>query len=149
MIDELQTRAQEYLSAYSTVLQVSFDTQRETKSGTVKDEFHIIVTDGNGVEIPYEIYSSGQRVKVRLAVTRALASMIGDQCGKDFNFAAFDEPNDSLDDVGKEANFTTFEELARSGKVVLCTDHDSTFKDRFDATITVVLENDRSFIVEN
>lgn len=146
MIDELENTIQEYLSQYSSELSVILSTEKETRSGTLKDEFHIGVIDADGVEMSYEMYSGGEKQKVRLSIARALAQFIRNSCGVEFNFIAFDEPNDALDEAGKETNFETFQELADEGKAVLVTDHDSNFKDKFHYNILVVKEEGESHI---
>lgn len=146
MIDRFQDYTQTLLSQYSSELQIAYSTQRETRSNTIKDEFNISITDNSGEEHGYEMYSGGEKQKVRLAISQALANMIKDDCGRDFNFMAFDEPNDALDDVGKDINFGLFTQLAEAGKAVLVTDHDSIFKDKFDDSILVIKEGDKSRI---
>lgn len=145
-IDRFQDYAQATLSQYTSELQIYFSTERETRSGTVKDEFDISVTDASGTTLSYELYSGGEKQKLRLSIALALAQMIRDSCGKEFNFIAFDEPNDALDDCGKSVNFEVFSKLAQDGRAVLVTDHDALFKDQFDRTIVVVKENGKSRI---
>jgi DNA repair exonuclease SbcCD ATPase subunit len=147
MISQLESLAQHYLSQYSSELNIIMTTERETRSGTIKDEFHIAIVDSNGDEVSYEMYSGGERQKIRLSISRALSQFIKEGCGVDFSLIAFDEPNDSLDDLGKDVNFETFQTLSETdGKAVLVTDHDSTFKDKFDHHILVVKENGESII---
>jgi len=78
-----------------------------------------------------------------------LSETIFNQCGRDFNFLSFDEPNNGLDEVGKTANFNMFSEQAEKGKAVLVTDHDAYFSDKFSRTIIVEKERGNSRIVEN
>jgi DNA repair exonuclease SbcCD ATPase subunit len=146
MISELEAVSQQFLSQYSSELTILMSTERETRSGTIKDEFNISIMDSNGIEISYEMYSGGERQKIRLSIARALAQLIKDRCGRDFNFITFDEPNDALDDVGKSVNFETFQELAEEGKIVLVTDHDALFKDKFGHSILIIKENGASRI---
>lgn len=134
------------LSHYSKDVIVLLEGERETKSGTIKDEFHIRVLDSAGNEASYEMYSGGERQKVRLAISLGLAQVIKDRCGHDFNIRCFDEPNSALDDVGKESNFQVFNSLAKQGFTVLVTDHDAAFKDSFDHSVLVVKENGGSRI---
>ncbi len=148
IIDRFHELTQDLLSQYSSELQVQFSTERETRSGTIKEEFNISITDSSGTTLSYEMYSGGEKQKIRLSIAMALAQMIKDDCGKSYNGVFFDEPNDALDDVGKEINFNLFKEIAESGQVVFVTDHDELFKSRFDHSITVVKENDKSFIQE-
>ena len=145
MIEQLEDLIQQYLSNYSSELNVKLATERETKSGTLKEEFHIAIIDSNGQEMSYEMYSGGEKQKLRLSIARALAQFIEEDCGRGFNIIAFDEPNDALDDIGKETNFNLFQDLAnKEGKVVLVTDHDANFKDRFSKSIVVTKNNGES-----
>ncbi len=146
MIDRFQEYAQELLSQYSSELQVQFSTVRETRSGTIKDEFDISITDSSGTILSWEMYSGGEKQKTRLSIARALSQMIKDDCGIEFNFEVFDEPNDALDSFGRDVNFDLFAKIAEEGKCVLVTDHDAFFKDRFSDSITIVKENDKSYI---
>ena len=147
MISQLESLAQHHLSEYSSELNIIMATERETRSGTIKDEFHIAIVDGNGDEVSYEMYSGGERQKIRLSISRALSQFIKEGCSVDFSFIAFDEPNDSLDDLGKESNFDTFTYLAENdGKAVLVTDHDALLRDRFDCRILVIKEGGESII---
>ena len=148
MIDRFQDYAQELLSQYTSLLQVKFSTEKENRSGTIKDEFDIAITDQSGTTLSYEMYSGGEKQKVRLSITRALSQMIKDDCGIEFNFEIYDEPNDALDGVGKEINFDMFSKLAEEGKAVICTDHDASFKDRFDNTLLVIKKDNKSYISE-
>jgi len=146
MISSLEDITQQILSKYSDELSIIMSTERETRSGTIKDEFNITVVDANGFPMSWEMYSGGEKQKGRLSIARALAQFIKDKCGRDFNFIAFDEPNDSLDDLGKETNFEIFQELADEGKIVLVTDHDANFKDKFNYTILVTKEGGKSTV---
>jgi len=148
MISQLESLSQYYLSEYSSELRILMTTERETRSGTIKDEFHIAIVDSNEDEVSYEMYSGGERQKIRLSISRALSQFIKDSCGVDFSVIAFDEPNDSLDDVGKDVNFEIFQILSETeGKAVLVTDHDSLLSDKFDHRITVIKENGESRII--
>jgi ABC-type hemin transport system ATPase subunit len=147
MIEQLESLVEEYMLRYSSELSIILSTERETRSDTIKEEFNISIVDSNGFKISYEMYSGGERQKVRLSIARALAQFNKDDCDRDFNFICFDEPNDSLDDMGKEVNFETFMELAEvEGKAVFVTDHDANFKSKFHHTILVTKENGASRI---
>jgi DNA repair exonuclease SbcCD ATPase subunit len=138
---ELESIANNILQEYTNDLEIIFSTDRVTKAGTTKDEFHVVVVDSEGIEVSYDMYSGGEKQKIRLSIALALARLIQDQYGRGFNFMGFDEPNDGLDSVGKDANLSTFTQLSQdTGKAILVTDHDANFKDRFDRNILVVRE---------
>lgn len=136
MIASLENEVRHFMGEYSTQIQVFIRTEKESKSGTMKDEIHIIVEDDSG-EISYDMYSGGERQKVRMAIQMALSNLITNSCGVSFNFQAFDEPNTGLDDEGKIANFRVFSIFSDQDKAVFVTDHDSDFKDKFEARILI------------
>ena len=80
-----------------------------------------------------------------MAISLALSSVISDKSEREFNLIIFDEPNEGLDRVGKEANIQVFKDLAEF-KTVIVIEHDEYFQDRFDETITVIKENHKSLI---
>ena len=145
LIIRLEELSQDFLSDYSSELSVSIVGEKDLKSGAKKDEIFIEIINEKGKKSSFEAYSGGERQKVKMAVSLALSEVIKEKCGKDFNLIIFDEPNDSLDDIGKDTNFQVFKSIAEK-KTLLCVDHDGYFKDRFDQTITIVKEAEGSRI---
>lgn len=148
IIDAFESAAQSALREYTSDINIRFETERETKGGNVRDEFHIVIEDGTG-PISYELYSGGERQKVKLAVSLALADIVEERCGRAFNLIGFDEPNDGLDEAGRDANFAAFQNKANQGRIVLVTDHNAFFTDKFDHSIIVEKKGGASRIVEN
>lgn len=146
MVASLESEVRHFMGEYSTQIQVFIRTEKENKTGTTKDEIYIIVEDDSG-EVSYDMYSGGERQKVRMAIQMALSNLIMNSCGTSFNFQAFDEPNNGLDMEGKMANFRTFEMFAAQDKTVLVTDHDANFQDRFETVLQVVKKDGFSSIV--
>ena len=145
LIIRLEELSQDYLSDYCSELYVTITGERDLKTGGKKDEIYIEVSGDKG-KSSFEAYSGGEKQKIKMAVSLALAEVIKEKCGKDFNLIAFDEPNDSLDDIGKDTNFQVFKSIAEK-KTVLVVDHDGYFKDRFDNSIIIRKEIDGSRIV--
>lgn len=145
-ISSLESILQDILSQYSSEISVGLSLDRETKSGSVKTEINIVISDREGSR-SYEMYSGGERQKIRLSLALALSQLIQNIGDQSFNFIAFDEPNSNLDHVGKDINFRFFEDLATQGKAVLVTDHDAYFKDMMVSNITVVKKDGNSVII--
>lgn len=144
MIDQLQQFTEEYLQNYSSTITVNISNQKENKSGVKKDEIFIeVLNDGHSVG--YKSYSGGERQKIKMAISMALARLVEEQSDRSFNFVAFDEPNNALDDVGKEANARLLKSVAETtGKAVLVIDHDDFFRDQFDNQLMVVKDEGES-----
>lgn len=138
LVGRLNELTQEYLSRYTSELAVQVSCERQTKTGT-KDEVHIEVERPEG-SISYAAYSGGERQKIKLSVSLALAQVIEEMCDRYCNAVFFDEPNNGLDNTGKRANFEILADLANQGNTVVVIDHDAYFQDSFDNVMTVVKE---------
>ena len=148
LIIRLEELSQDFLSDYSSELSVSITGEKDLKSGGKKDEVYIEVVNEKGKKSSFEAYSGGERQKVKMAVSLALSEVIKEKCGKDFNLIIFDEANEALDDIGKDTNFQAFKRIAEN-KTVLVVDHDNWFQDKFDSVITIIKNENGSFIKEN
>lgn len=148
IVEMFELFANDILSKHSSNLSVSFHTESETKSGTIRDGFEITVTTADGKSISFDMFSGGEKKRVSLAISIALSKIIQNQCGRDYGIILLDEPNDELDDTGKETNFKILEEIAKSGITVFVIDHDAYFKDKFDDVIQIEYKNGESVIKE-
>ena len=138
LVGRLNELTQEYLSRYTSELSVGISCERQTKTGT-KDEIYIEVNRPEG-SISYAAYSGGERQKIKLSISLALAQVIEEMCNRECDVVFFDEPNNGLDNVGKKANFDILSDIANQGKTVVVIDHDAYFQDSFDNIIAVVKE---------
>lgn len=77
---------------------ISFATELETKSGTLKSGIHIQVSAGKGEERGE--WSPGELQRVRLAVAMGLSAIIQRMAGVNYTFATFDEPTNWLSHRG-------------------------------------------------
>jgi DNA repair exonuclease SbcCD ATPase subunit len=139
LVNRLNELSQEYLSRYTSELSVKVSCERQTKTGT-RDELFIEVEKPEGA-ISYAAYSGGERQKIKLSVSLALAQVIEEMCDRDCNTIFFDEPNNGLDNIGKRSNFEVFSDIAAQGKAVIVIDHDAYFQDSFNNVVTAVKEN--------
>ena len=146
LIIRLEELSQDLLSEYSSELSVTITGEKDLKSGGKKDEIYIEIVGNKGKKSSFEAYSGGERQKIKMAVSLALSEVIKEKCGKDFNLIIFDEPNNNLDDVGKDSNFQVFKSIAEK-KTVFVVDHENWFQDRFNQVITIVKEENGSKIL--
>lgn len=144
IVARLETDAQTWLSKYCSELSVEIDTERQTQSGSVRDEVNITIITPKG-KVPYEGYGGGEIQKIRMSISLALSEIIAEKAEREYNIIIFDEVNAGLDRMGKDANIEVFTELAQS-KTVLIIEHDEYMQEKLDTEVTVVKENHKSFI---
>ena len=146
LVARLNELVQGNLARYSSELGAKITGEKQTKSGT-KDEVYIEVERPEG-PISYGAFSGGERQKIKLAVSLALSQLIEEIYNRESNCVFFDEPNNNLDDAGKNVNFEIFSEIGKQGKTVIIIDHDAYFQDSFDKTFMVTKQDGISFIEE-
>lgn len=150
LLDEIIIAFQEQLdfllSTYSSELRAEIKSYRKTKRGSDKQEIYIYVETENGFR-PYEMLSTGEKAKIKIAVSLALVKVIEEFMGINFNFMVFDEPNTGLDETGKTINLEMFETMALDEKAIFVTDHDASFKNVFDKVLVVEKTNGKSILV--
>ena len=147
LVNRLNELTLDFLFRYTSELSVNISCERQTKTG-VKDEVHIEVNKPEG-SISYAAYSGGERQKIKLAISLALAQLIEELCDRECDLIFFDEPNNGLDDIGKKSNFEIFSDLVSQGKSVIVIDHDAHFQNSFDYVITALKENGYSQLIVN
>lgn len=83
--------------------EVSYGTEKETKSGTVKTGLIISVKSPESKKaIRWENWSGGERQRLRIIGTLALSKTLLNRAGLSTNLIAFDEPTRSLSTEGVE-----------------------------------------------
>lgn len=147
LVQRLQELSQEFLSEYCPELTITITSEKQTKSGNVRDEIYISIEKPEG-KVSYSAYSGGEKQQIKLSVSLALAQVVNELCDRSCNIIFFDEPNDSLDSVGKNINFQFFSNLSSNGKGVVIVDHDGIFNDQFDNIITVVKTKEQGSTIE-
>jgi len=116
--------------------QVRLDTQSEKASGEgVKEGLFIRITNDIGEELPYEAYSGGEKLKITVAISEALAGL------QKVGFRAFDELFVGLDPESTESFAMVLERLQERFSQVMCISHLSEIKDLFENKLTCVKSN--------
>ena len=114
---------------------ISFDTQSKLKTGEVREKFECIINI-DGEKVPFKAYSGGEKTRISLAVDLALADLMNDFYGSDFNFLVMDEQDTYVDDVGRQAYMELLKERAKDRRVFVVS-HDAKFKSEFDDVIKI------------
>ena len=135
-IPQLEAETQRILQEFDMPFRVELVTQRETKSGTLKDTLDVVVHEPSGPR-PYGRYSGGERSRIERALRIALARLIAGTSGMSFGFLALDEP-EFLDPTGQRALVRVLRGLPEFGQIVLVS-HAETLADAdFDERLVVV-----------
>lgn len=144
----LEERAQHYADHMSGgQIKIKFNTVTENKSGTSKDKFSVSVVNDVGSD-QYKGNSSGERRRADIAVSLALADLVGTRASKPLSLLAADEFFQGLDEDGVESAFRLLNEVSKERGTVLVITHDQALQDKFENTWTMTKRNGYSTLIE-
>lgn len=140
MLPKLEDSINEILSMLSD-FRIRLDTQQaKVNDDGVKEGLFITIINDSGDELPYESYSGGEKLKIQVSISEALASL------QNVGFRLFDETFLGLDENSTEAFTGVLERLqARFGQV-LCISHLLMIKALFDKRVNVRKHNGTSYV---
>ena len=140
IVPEIEGRANAILSAMTGGrMAVDFRTEREVKkSKKIVNSLDVWITSLSGGCRPYSSHSGGEKVKIALAVTLALADVKARRAGVRLGMLFIDEPP-FLDMDGTDAYADALISMANRNPEmrILAISHDPQLKARFDQNITV------------
>jgi len=123
-----------------------FDIQKETKSGSIKDEIQLVINN-NGTEITnYKTLSGGESTAIELAVDLAVLEMIENRTSKSIDLFILDEPFTGLDSVNIMSILELFNTLSLNKKIIIV-DHNPEINQMIDQKIIVQKNQDTSIIL--
>lgn len=123
---------------------VRLDTQRKSADGTGTIEgLFITIINEMGEEMPYEAYSGGEKMKITVAISEALASL------QKVGFRLFDETFLGLDENSIDSFVKILYTLQINFNQVLCISHLPQIKDAFDKQIKVIKNKGISICLKN
>lgn len=135
IIPELEDKINGILSQMSE-FKVILDTQQEKSSGDGnKEGLFITIVNDMGEEMPFENYSGGEKLKIVVAITEALATL--QKCG----FRLFDETWVGLDETSLESFSKVLDSLLERFPQVVCVSHLTEIKSAFDDKMTIIKHN--------
>jgi len=133
---DLTNKTNDYINILTNgEMTISFDTQSKLKTGETREKFECIINI-DGEKVPYRAYSGGEKTRISLAVDLALADLMNDFYGSEFNFLVMDEQDVFVDDAGRQAYMQLLKSKANDRRVFVVS-HDAKFKSEFDDVIRV------------
>lgn len=140
IVPEIQHRANDILAAMTGGrMAVDFRTEREQKSNQkIVNSLDVWIVSLNGGSRPYSSHSGGEKVKIALAVTLALADIKARRAGAQLGMLFIDEPP-FLDADGTEAYADALGSIAARNPAmrILAISHDPAMKARFPQNIII------------
>lgn len=127
------------------VFRVELQTQSANKSNdNVRETLDIVVCDRDARR-KYESFSGGEKMRINLALRRALAQLLAHRRGAETRFLVIDEP-DGLDTTAMQALPEILEQLIVAGELdrILIVSHQDELATAFEQSITVSIESGRS-----
>lgn len=142
LVPQLEERINGVLSQMSD-FRIRLDTQKATVDEEgVKEGLFITVLNDRKEELPFDSYSGGEKVKITVSISEALASLMSG-----VGFRIMDENIVSLDKESTEGFVEVLEKLQEKFPQLLIISHLQEVKDIFENKITVVKVNGISKII--
>lgn len=143
----LTTRAQHYADILSGGdLTIEFSTQTKLKSGAMRDQFQVKVTNRSGADV-YHGNSDGEKQRIDLAVGWALGDLAATRAKKPIRFKGLDEPFTNLDETGEDGVVRLLHAVLSDYETILCVTHSTHLRNQFPQELVVTKENDVSTIL--
>jgi exonuclease SbcC len=136
-VPELERSANELLSRMTDGrMTVRIETQREIKSGDLREALDIIISDELGTR-PYDLYSGGESFRINFAIRIALSRLLARRAGAQLRSLFIDEGFGSQDARGREQLVAAINSIQDDFDLVLVITHIDEMKDVFPARIEV------------
>ena len=148
-IPEIESKANDLLTRMTdNRMHVNFETQQETRSGTVKETLDIFITDELGTR-DYEMFSGGEAFRINFAIRIALSKLLAQRAGAPMPTLIIDEGFGTQDSTGMEKLKEAINSIQNDFQKILVITHMDDLKDAFPTRIDVVKTADGSSIAVN
>jgi len=124
-------------------MNVRFDTQRELKSGDVRETLDIKISDEIGTR-NYELYSGGEGFRVNFAIRIALSKLLARRSGAQLQTIVVDEGFGTQDARGRDRLIEAINAIQDEFACVLVITHIEELKEAFPTRINVVKTSEGS-----
>jgi exonuclease SbcC len=140
ILPKLEDRINDVLAKLSD-FRVRLDTQRKSADGeNVIEGLFITILNEMNEEMPFESYSGGEKLKISVAVSEALATL------QHVGFRLFDETFIGLDENSTESFAQVLTDLQKNFSQVFCISHLLQIKELFDKKLFVTKNNNISYV---
>jgi exonuclease SbcC len=144
VVPELERSANELLARMTDGrMHVRIETQRETKSGDLREALEIIISDELG-DRAYELYSGGEAFRINFAIRIALSRLLARRAGAQLRSLFIDEGFGTQDIRGREHLISAINSIQDDFDRILVITHIDELKDSFPARIEVTKTSDGS-----
>ena len=148
LLNKFEILANSYMSELSNIIKITIKPFGKTKKDKKTNKFSIIVDDGYK-RVPVGMWSSGEKRKVRVSVSLALADLISMYTSKSINVMFLDEATYGLDEKGTRQIYNLVNKrIDKFKQKVLFIDHSSEFKDLFQHKLWVRKKGGVSKLIE-
>ncbi len=148
-IPEIQTEANLLLARMTDGrMTVKFDTQKETKKGTVQETLDITIADELGTR-NYEMFSGGEAFRINFAIRIALSRLLTKRAGAPLPTLIIDEGFSTQDNTGLEKLQEAIKSIQDDFDKILVITHMDELKDAFPVRIDVTKTAEGSMISVN
>ena len=117
-------------------MNVRFETQRATQSGTVNETLELRINDELG-ERAYEMFSGGEAFRINFAVRIALSKLLAYRAGARLQTIFIDEGFGTQDTQGREALIDAINSVSKDFERIVIITHIDELKDAFPARIDI------------
>jgi len=117
-------------------MHVRFDTQRETKTGNLRETLDIIISDEKGTR-PYESFSGGEQFRINFAIRVALSRMLAQRAGVRLRSLFVDEGFGALDTDGRQRLVEAVKAVEGEFDMILVITHIDELREAFPTQIQV------------
>jgi DNA repair exonuclease SbcCD ATPase subunit len=149
ILQELQITTNSMVEEFGLVgWNITYDIEKENKSGTISKGLNITVTSpANKEAVKWESWSGGEAQRLRIVGTEAFGSTILNHAGVTTNLAIYDEPTESLSKEGVNDLVELLAQRAKdTNKSIWLIDHHALLSDRFVAEISIVKDKSGSHL---
>jgi exonuclease SbcC len=148
-LPEIETEANRLLSRMTdNRMHVKFETQKETRKGTVQETLDIAIADELGTR-NYEMFSGGEAFRINFAVRVALSRLLAGRAGAPLPTLIIDEGFGTQDAAGMEKVKEAIISIQDDFEKILVITHMDELKDAFPARIDVTKTAEGSMISVN
>jgi exonuclease SbcC len=136
-VPELERAANEILTGLTeNRLHVRFETQREIRTGEMREALDIVISDDLGSR-PYELYSGGEAFRIDFAIRIALSRLLARRAGAHLRSLFIDEGFGTQDARGREQLISAIHRVQDDFDRILVITHIEEMKDSFPVRIEV------------
>ncbi|MCJ7565999.1 MAG: SMC family ATPase [Anaerolineales bacterium] len=144
VVPELERTATELLSSMTDGrMHLRIETQREIKTGELREALDIIIADDLGSR-PYELYSGGEAFRIDFALRIALSRLLARRAGAQLRSLFIDEGFGTQDTRGREHLVSAINSIQDDFDLILVITHIAELKDAFPVRIEVTKTSEGS-----